>query len=246
MRSFICKKTKYIFLMLFLFSILGCATVVVKSMQEAPIHNWMYLHPDYKVGDYAVFETIDNAQKMKFEIASIEDSLIEVKMSWLQTKAIVSFLSDFSYHLFLDENGYVQTAFLYDKKSGRKRPLRVAGPGDHNYIKDPRSVLLKRKETITTKAGTFKIENVIIFNQNISNFAITAKVTSIYFIHPGVKFGLVSERGVMESYVKLVELSEFILKLSPLSDEQKSIMFYIMEKSKNTKFVWGVDVIETN
>ena len=107
-------------------------------------------------------------------------------------------------------------------------------------------MLLKRKEIITTKAGTFEIENVIVFNQNISNFALTAKVTSIYFVHPGVKFGLVQERDVMESHVQLVELIEYIVKLSPLSTVQRSIMHYIMNKAKDTKHIWGLDLIETN
>lgn len=246
MKSYTCRRVENIFLMLFLFAISGCATVAVKSMQEAPVHNWIYLHPDYKVGDYAIFESIDQAQKMKFEIASIKDGLIEVKISWLQAQTIVAFLKNLSYHLFADENGHVQTAFLYDKRSGVKRPIKIAGPGDYNYIDDPKSVLLKRKEIITTKAGTFEIENVIVFNQHISNFALTAKVTSIYFVHPGVKFGLVRERDVMESHVQLVELIEYIVKLSPLSTVQKSITNYIMNKAKDTKHIWGLDLIETN
>jgi hypothetical protein len=246
MKSYTCRIIVNIFLVLSLFTISGCATVAVKSMQEAPVHNWIYLHPNYKVGDYAIFESIDHAQKMKFEIASIEDGLIEVKISWLQAQTIVDFLRNLSYHLFADENGHIQKAFLYDKQSGVRRSLKIAEPGDYNYIDDPKSVLLKRKEIITTKAGTFEIGNVIVFNQHISNFALTAKVTSVYFIHPGVKFGLVRERDVMESYLQLAELIEYIVKLSPLSTVQKSIMNYIINNAKDTKHYWGLDLIETN
>lgn len=224
----------------------GCKTLVLNAMQQAPIENRFHLHPGYKVGDYALFEAMGGKQHMKMEIVGVQRGQVEIKLSWPKVPPYVGFLRYLSYHVFVDEKGHVLRAHAYDAKTGRSYPLKVAEPGDHNYIGDVKEMVLNREEAITTKAGTFRIKNVIVFNQFLQNFAISSLVTTTMFVDADVKFGLVRRIDVMESHLPLIDLCQHIVKFSPLPGVAKSLYGFILEKAKDPKHYWEMNLVETN
>ena len=124
--------------------------------------------------------------------------------------------------------------------------MKVAGPGDHNYIGDMKEMTLNREEAITTKAGTFKIKNVIVFNQFLKNFAISSLVTTTMFVDPNVKFGLVRRIDVMESHLPMIDLCQHIVKFSPIPGAAQFLYGFILEKAKDPKHYWEMNLVETN
>jgi len=224
--------------------ITGCARIVTKQIQEAPVQNWLYLHANPKKGDYALFESFDKSLVMKMEVVGKDPETVEVAVSWPKVPEAASFLEQSSYHFFVSANGKVQYAHLVDT-SGMLKPLRIAQPGDFNYIAPMKTTSLPAPETITTRAGSFQIKDVYVFSQNIARAGAQGKVTSVFFIDPEVHFGLVREAHVNERKLTVPDVLDFIKK-STRKKPSESLTNFITSRSKSPKYMSGMDLVETN
>ncbi|WP_135354743.1 hypothetical protein [Leptospira johnsonii] len=173
------------------------------------------------------------------EIVSRRGTLFEVKHSFIETSSLLRFMKDYEQHIFLDKEGYVKEGFMIETSSYRKITKRVANEKDEGYIPNPKSFGLKKANlTITTKAGTFKIDSIIVIEKDFSNVAVTGKLNAMYFLSPQAKFGMVQSRVVSDTDLRLDRLATLI--------SGNQIVGYIAGEFGRLNFKEGADLVESN
>lgn len=224
----------------------GCASVVVEPMKGVKAFNRVFLHENPKPGDYALYGNADGSHLMKREIVDIRGDILEIRTTFPKTPDIISSLRDISFGSFVRHDGTVLEAWMLNRSNGQKTPLAIAGPGDYNYVDEQSSKTLPVPETITTKAGTYRTDKVIVFTQRMGIPGVNILTTSIWYYDPHVKFGLIRQHNISEFDVTIVEVAAFINKMSPVPQLYKSLNSYIIEKSRHQTHTSQFDLVETN
>lgn len=229
-----------------LFSLGGCASVAVAPLKEVKGFNRVFLHENPKIGDYAVYGNADGSHLMKREIVNIRGDILEISTTFPKTPEIISPLREISFGSFVRRDGTVLEAWMLNLSNGRKTALAIAGPGDYNYVDEQSWKTLPVPETITTKAGTYRTDKVIVFTQRMNIPGVNMLTTSIWYFDPHVKFGLIRQHNISESDVTIVEVAAFINKMSPVGQLYKSLNSYIIDKSRHQTHTSQFDLVETN
>jgi len=233
-------------LALIFFALIGCASMIKNSLYNAPALNWVHVEKPLKVGDYAVFESIDGSQVFKHEVVSENNRIWEIKTSWSKVGGEVSFLKDINYHYFVDSIGYVEKAYVVDLTTGQKHQLRIAGPGDVGFVENPTKVSLKKPEVIKTKHGSYKVEKILVYTA-VQNIGVgTMKTTMVLFLHPKVKFGVVRNRNTVSTDLALEELLQFINLVHPMNKTIVTVMDFLLNKAPDPTHTNGSDIVRTN
>ncbi|PJZ47973.1 hypothetical protein [Leptospira saintgironsiae] len=216
-----------------------CASLVPTGMvkglvESAPSANWIPIHSNPKVGDFAVYQGLDGT-KTKVEIMSQKGAIFEVKNTFLETSSLLHFMKDYEEHLFIDKEGYAKEGFMIEISTSRKITKRVANEKDVGYIPNPKSFGVKKTNlTITTKAGTFKIDSIIVIAKDFAN----GKFNAMYFISPQAKFGMVQSRVVGSADLQLDTLATLI--------SGNNLVGYIVGEFGKLNFKEGADLVESN
>lgn len=222
----------------------GCRSMMADYVQEVPVTNWLPLHEDVRPGDYAVYESFNGRQRMRVEAASVKDGLVEVVATWPRPPAAARFLKGFEYHLRVAEDGTVREAFLRDRR-GQDRPLRVAGFGDPNYVANRRAAKLPSPERVETPAGAFEVREIVAFEQSMINSMAAMEMTSVYYLHPDAKFGLVRQQHAARAEISLAELLQYVDSVIPAAAGATWLTDWLIKKSTGGReAVNGMNLVE--
>lgn len=222
----------------------GCQTMMIKQMQAAPIENRLYLHKGCKAGDYALYQAMDGAMQVKLEVVDVKPGSVEVQLTFPKAPVHLGFMTSVVRRMFLNEKGEVMRAFVQDR-FGAPHELRVARPGDSNYIGELKDVPLGPRKTVRTPAGEFQVERVLIYEVEARNFAITQRVTTALFLDPAVRFGLVRRVDVYQNRLPALELYQKALSLAPVPDAAKALYDFILSRIEGSK-PWEMTLLASN
>lgn len=222
----------------------GCQTMLVKQMQAAPIENRLYLHAGFKKGDYALYEAMEGRMQVRLEIADVRPGEVEVHLSWPEAPGHVGFMTNLVRRMVLTEGGEVTRAFIEDRTTGRRDPLRIAGPGDSNYIGELKEVDFKAGQPMATPAGTFQVRRVLMYGIHLDNMIVSQRVTTSLFLDPSVRFGLLRRVDVYETRLPLLRLYQQALDLAGAPLATTTLYDYLLKEVESGSR-WEMTLIET-
>lgn len=229
-----------------LISLAACASMVISQMSEVKAPNRVYLHTNPQPGDYALYENEQGTHQMRREIVAMREGVLEIQTTFPKSPAIIASLQDISFRSKVRPDGAVLEAYMHNARTGATTRLLIAGPGDYNYLGEDAFKTLPIPETITTRKGTYRMDKVLVFHQNMDIPGVQSKVTSVWYYHPDAKFGLVRQHNLVESDASIVEIAAFINNISPVSQIYRSLNSYIIEKSRHHTYTSQMDLVETN
>ncbi|HCL55549.1 MAG TPA: hypothetical protein DHW82_00865 [Spirochaetia bacterium] len=202
----------------------SCIGSMIKSaMISAPYANFISLHSNPKVGDYAVLSSQDDLTTYKYMITSVNDESVFVKLVINSKES--EYFNDFYWELETDLKGNVKNAYLVSLNGDRDK-LTIATPGKMGYfypIQAETNELKKfveenTKEKFKTSAGSFDVKAE--FYESIVNYGNVNKLITVMFVNPDVKF---------------LTVANFNMKI--LNDGTKDVVYsYLIEQgNENTK-----------
>jgi hypothetical protein len=174
-----------------LFLLCGCATAYVDAIKKSSAPNWILLHENPKVGDYAVYESKDKEDGFRFEVVEVEKNLIHIRRSVTKAAYFESAAKNHVYNYKVRPSGDVVQAYLEALDSNERTPLSISRSGDSEYIKDPKSSFMDWDELIETKLGTYKVKKVLAYNTIARSSSGSTRFNYRFFLNPDVKFGYV-------------------------------------------------------
>lgn len=222
----------------------GCQTMMIKQMQAAPIENRLYLHKGYKAGDYALYQAMDGAMQVRLELVDVKPGAVEVQLTFPKAPVHLGFMTSVVRRMFLNEKGEVTRAFVQDR-FGAPHELRVAGPGDPNHIGELKDVPLGPRQTIRTPSGDVPVAQVLIYEVEARNFAISQKVTTALFLDPSVRFCLVRRVDVYQNRLPALELYQKALSLAPVPNAAKTLYDFILSRIEGAK-PWEMSLLASH
>ena len=187
---------------------LSCLSPLVKSaVRSTHIPNWIYIHENPQVGDYAVHGTAQEAD-IRYEVYAVSEDSIEVSQRFIDTGFLLgSGLDEFEVRALLDRQGFVQEAYLL-QDDGRKTRLPVAGPGQNGHI--GQISRFKSSGLLHVEAGYFAVTEVRAFEMWTMKGLLPGKVTVVHYGNPEVPFGVVKIAGYDSGSLTLVDLTDFL------------------------------------
>ena len=208
----------FAFMMMLL--IQGCASMDLKMAASQPAPEWIYIHPDAKVGDRAEWKNYSRCHHyINWEVVAQHGDDLEVTLAWQDEYGSGgSEQSGLRRHFIVDRNGNVKKAFARNYKTGDQVDMRVADKGE---------IILKREikklatpQTIKTTAGTFNVSEVLIQHMHYKVLVTYLDTVQIDFIDPNASFGVV--RSLQDIDVGGLFLARMITNLAELSVKQNS------------------------
>jgi len=128
-------------LMMVLLAATGCLRKdILKNMEERPNTNWMMIGEDMRAGDcaeYCLSEFRDaggksrhkhDGQCRKWTVAARDENTVTLQLDILNGPRS---LKDIRRTYVVDPRGFIREAGAFSLKTGEKRPIRVAGKGEH-------------------------------------------------------------------------------------------------------------------
>lgn len=242
-------------------SLTGCVSAdpaVVKSMtlqlmqkKDYKLPNWFPIHKNPRVGDFAEYQGIDGS-RTRAEILSQKGDLYEVANTFLKSMhenpAVAKTLEDIVTSCFVTTTGYCQEAYVFDKETGKRFPLQVAGPGDHFYVENPQLVVTEKpfEETIQTPVGEKKISQVMVLSTKVSVTGVSMNMTATYLMHQDVKFQVVRYRFVNAMKIQPVTVIRTLQNYAPGDPAQKWVIDMVLGKLENHEYETGSDLVRSN
>lgn len=169
----------------------GCASMDLKMAASQPAPDWIYVHPNAKVGDRAVWN--NNARshhRIIWEVVGKQGDDLEVTLGWQDEYGSPgSEQSGLKRHFIVAPDGTVKRAFARNYKTGDQVEMRVSAPGE--VITRREMKMLASPQTIKTPAGTFNVDRVLIQNAHFRVLVTTLDTATVEFIDPNAKFGVV-------------------------------------------------------
>lgn len=241
-------------------SLTGCVSadpaavkaMVLQIMQtDSRAPNWFPIHKKPRVGDFAEYQGIDGS-RTRTEILSQKGNLYEVANIFLKVvndnPAAAKTLEDIVISCFVTTTGYCQEAYVFDKETGKRFPLQVAGPGDHFYVESPQLVVTEKpfEETIQTPVGEKKISQVMVLSTKVSVTGVSMNMTATYLMHPDVKFQVVRYRFVNAIKIQPVTVIRTLQSYAPGDPAQKWVIDMVLGKLENHEYETGSDLVRSN
>ncbi|MCP4130809.1 MAG: hypothetical protein GY754_07490 [bacterium] len=221
-----------IFILISIFSLSNCGkSYILNNMKKFPAANRVYIHPNPVKGDFAVHEDQDGVTAMKFEITDVRKSLVTFRITF--EKASVSALKSIAYYYTANRSGWVQKAWLRDLETKVDYPLKIAVKGDQSFIYNYTRTSYGKKESFTTRAGTFPVKEVITYNQSYKGGILgTFDHTTVELINPAVKFGLLKRIQTRKEDLpiqKVLDILSHILGGRSQQRQQVSVLDLILD-----------------
>lgn len=221
----------------------GCQAMLVGQFQAAPIENRLFLHPGYRVGDYARYEAMDGAMHVLLRIVAIDAGRVEVELSWPKQPLHLGFMAGLRRRMWLDADGRVLAAHVEDS-GGRRHPLRVAAPGDPNHLGDAAEVGFGPAQALATPAGVFDVRKVLVFTLDLDNGVLKQRVTSAIFLVPGARFGFVRRLDIYATRLPALELYNRALAFASLPEGARRL-YELMLSRIGSEARWEMTLLES-
>ena len=234
-------------IMLSLFFLQSCASnIVFDSYKKNAIWNWIPLHKNPKVGDYAIYENDKKDEKYRLEIISIKKGQVHVRKSWIKPPSFGGSLVDNDLNFISNSKGLVSKAYFENKKDGKIVILKIAKNGDPQFIKNtvPQDLI----KEISTKKGTLKVEKSISFSNIEIKSSNVSKHSYLFYLNPKVKFRLVRMEFIVD--IRFTNDSSESAKVAKQLDSGMSGMDSIATGIANWigggKHYYNINLIESN
>lgn len=153
-------------------------------------------------------------------------------------------LKSLEWHYLLARDGFVKSAYLLDLSNGERTELRISAEGDTGYI-TPETTKLKKTEIIETKAGTFEVKEVAVYNMLVNLGYSKAKVTFVDFIDPKVPFGIVRKQETQSAKMPVNEVLRFISAVNPALAPPNALMKFLIDKASDASYKRTWTLVET-
>ena len=156
-------KQLYVYLLIPVLT--GCAGLAEYMKKNATVNNWMPIHSDPKVGDYAVYtanrylkapgssiyKSSGHNLKHRKEVVEIKDNLIHFTSTQLHNNHLIN-------HYIVDMKGNVIKAWLENKESKKTFPLKIAAKSSKKYIRKKLNI----KTSLSQKNKKYEINGHVI------------------------------------------------------------------------------------
>lgn len=190
----------------------GCTSLMVKEiLRSTQIPNWVYVHSDPRPGDYAIHRTAQGPL-VRYEIKSVSPGRIEISQRFVDLGNCLmwgSGLDELEHRVFVDEQGYVQEAFLLED-NGRKTKLPIATAGENGFVANVQDVSVPGSGLLHVDAGYFAVTELRIFEMYSIGPYGPNTLTVVHYGNPEVNFGIVKIAGYQSSSVSITDLADFI------------------------------------
>lgn len=198
----------------------GCASMDLNMAASQPAPDWVYIHPEAKVGDRAVWN--NNARthhRIIWEVVAKHGDDLEVTLGWQNEYGSAgSEQSGLLRHFIVAPDGKVKRAFARNYKTGDQVPMRVSAPGE--VITRREMKMLASPQIIKTPAGTFTVDRVLIQDYHYRVLITTLDTSTVEFIDPKAKFGVV--RSLQDIDIGGLFLAKLITTVAEFSATPKS------------------------
>lgn len=216
--------------------------VIKHTLRTTQVPNWIYVHKDPQVGDYAVHRTAQGAI-IRYEIRSIEDDRIEVSQRIEDTGMLFgSGLDEFEHRVFVNSQGFVREAYLLED-DGRRTELPIAVAGQNGHI--GRMGRYSSSGLLHVDAGYFAVTEVRAFEMWTMTGLTPGTITVVHYGNPEVKFGVVKIAGYESASLSIGDLTDFLqdagggialsLLVDYLSDRYMKIEAELIEQGNSLK-----------
>lgn len=218
---------------------------VISSMQKEPIYENFYIHPNAKVGDKARHASEDPNMKGNSHLYSIvdwSDNLFEVVIE-PENKSTLPYQQ----HLWVSRDGKVKKAELW--YNGDRFPLRVEGVTKNGHFRSVKRETLATPQTLEINGRTCRVEyietrEISYHNADVLAGSYEADTNVIYFIDPGVPFGLVKTlmTGKVSQHPDAAKFLEFLLKAAnPDIYSKQNVLSDLYALTKTEKINWNLE-----
>lgn len=212
----------------------SCSSAYRKMVEDSPAMNWVYLHPNPKIGDFSRQQVVGGIHVMKYEITGQDSDVFEIKVTWEVTGSMDAALKKLSWHYFVRKDGQVQKAVLRDSSDGGETALRIPERGEDGYV-EPGLKNLRKSEMLKTALGSFDIKAMSYYEITARMGYGTVKMTNVNLISPRVKFGTVRRQETATTDMPVLDLVQFVQGAGPVAIIANSLITYLVDKAKNSE-----------
>lgn len=185
-------RLKLLSVLFTLLTLYGCASVDLNLAANQPAPDWIYLHPNAKVGDKAVWNNpARKHHRMLWEVVGRHGDDFEVTLGWQDEYGSGgSEQSGLLRHFIVGPDGAVKRAFARNYKTGGEKPMRVSASGE--TISKREMTMLKTPQVFQTAAGSFKVDRILNQHYHYRVLVTTLDTATVEMIDPSAPFGVVN------------------------------------------------------
>jgi hypothetical protein len=207
-------------------ALVGCTSTMASMMAHysfthAPANPRILIHPDPKVGDYAVYEmnshvvgtyyyenvsaSQTNPQVLdasdtalhRYEVIAVDGVIATVRITMSYQSKLMSSIEDYAFEYHVDKDGYTKDAYVIEK-SGKRTRLEVASKGTQSYF-DYKTVIPEKN---SAQWSGRELGGVGLFSSlQDTNGKETGRVTlsSLHLVSNDVKFRIIKTISKLSS-----------------------------------------------
>lgn len=226
----------------------ACASMVANLAVSTPVPNYVYLHAEPRVGDFANYQSLDRSQLMRIEVAGVDgegaNRIVLVRAYWPRAEGFAAgFLREHAYEFRVRANGEVIGAALLHRPTNTRRQVMPAGPGQIGYIHDPQLRPLTQPETAQFQTGPLTVNSVLMYEEQRQTAAGSQRITSTNFISHDVPFGLVRQINVLATEIKALDVAQRIARYAGAGNVVAEISGWLLGKMKRQRMEAGMELV---
>lgn len=231
----------------------SCASI--PELHEFSISNFVPIHKNPRVGDYAITIADDNVMSKK-EVVEVTEHTTTYRESVSFMKAEdQEFNTDAPYYKVVDHKGKVLKAWI-KYANGKKHRVPVTRPGESGSIQNYSKVNINEsalKKQVVTKAGRLKVDSIYTYFQNfepVSWGMPGASISMVEYRSDHVPF----QRIRLESYIvpdkeafiySFIKANEYLEAIVEASINNNPVALYdVVTKERNYNLRSKLELIE--
>lgn len=199
--------------------------------------NWIYLHKNPQVGDYAIYEDEKYGMGMKYEILSQNGPLFHVRGSFTKLGTADEVYRNLVWHYIVSADGLVKEGYM--EVDGEKIIQKIPQKGEEAYI-EPNFLELKTSETMQVNQKNLVVSHMVLFHTLSDYGFMTIKSTMVTYVNPTIPFGSLRMDELDSAQMPLLDIINFvsdaIMKSAnmPMSSVVKKVRDLILDKVKDS------------
>lgn len=138
-------------------------SIIKNSVKDTPLGNKFLLHSNPRVGDFAILKGAGGNSQIEMKITGRSGGLFIVRTKTGFMLPGIGMRNAVTIDVYVSRGGKVYKGFYID--GAEKTPLKVAGPGENEYMQPVRLTAAQKREfdltySETTGVGTFRVRPV--------------------------------------------------------------------------------------
>jgi hypothetical protein len=212
--------------MISIIALVGCTSTMTSMMAHysfthAPANPRILIHPDPKVGDYAIYElnshvvgtyyfedtavsqaqpqALDNSYTAlhRYEVVAVGGGIATVLIKMTSQNKLMSFIADYTFEYHVDKDGYTKEAYVIEK-SGKRTRLEVATKGTQLYF-DYETVIPERNSAQWSGRELGGIGILSSLQDTSSKETGRVTLSSLYLVSNDMKFRILTTISKLSS-----------------------------------------------